>query len=109
MDPSFLVLWLSSYENWAGHLTYLFIVVAVISPHISLNHAKQYFQGIIVVSFREGHQWESIWQIKNSMLFKALFRASLDLLTSVWIAFAALASKATCGVRLLFGSGTPVN
>lgn len=98
MDPSFLVLWLSSYENWAGHLTYLFIVGGgVISPHISLNHAKQYFQGIIVVSFREGYQRKSLWQITNSMLFKALFRAPLDLLTSVWIAFAALASKATCG------------
>ena len=39
VEPSLSVLLLSSYENWAGHLTYLFIVVGVvILPRVSLKY-----------------------------------------------------------------------
>lgn len=74
MDSSFLVLLPPSHENRAGHLTHLFIVVyVVILSHVSLKHAKEYVLGIGVVSFREGYQWKSTWELKNTLLFKAFF------------------------------------
>lgn len=83
VDSSFSVLLLSSHENRAGHLIYLFIVVGVILSHVSLKHAQEYFQDLVVVSFREGYLWQSIWQLKSTILFKALFKAPLGP-PSVW-------------------------
>ena len=87
MNSSFLALLFSSYENLGLSLNFSIYCYCnnnnnSTSFHVPLKQAEEYFQGKAIVNFREGYLWKSTWQVKNSTLFKTLFRKSLALLTS---------------------------